>query len=77
MNTQQTNTNQIQAVVNLLKNGSYSDINYFLKLLQTIENSAEKEELFEAIIFALIIEIKNYEIFFEQLKQNKIRKAIL
>ena len=35
------------------------------------EISADKEELFEAIIFALIIEIKNYDIFFEQLKQQK------
>ncbi len=77
MNTQQTNTNQIQAVVNLLKNGSYSDINYFLKLLQTIENSAEKDWLYEAIIFALIIEIKNYEIFIEQSKQNKKMKGVL
>ncbi len=71
MNTQQNDTNQIQAVVNLLKNGSYSELKYFLELLKIIENSAEKEELFEAIIFALIIEIKNYETFFEQLKQQK------
>jgi hypothetical protein len=77
MNNQQNNPNQIKAIVDLLKNSSYSEIKYFFELLKTIENSAEKYGFYEAIIFSLLIQIKNYEIFFEQLKQNKIRKEVI
>lgn len=71
MNNHQTNQSQIQSVIDVLKNGSYSELNYLFDLLKTIGSSADKDGLYEAIIFSLIIQIKNYEIFFEQLKQQK------
>ena len=65
------NSNRVQTIVEYLKNGNYSDVKQFIELIKNAEKSAENDEFFEAIIFSLIMQIKNYERILEQIKNQK------
>ncbi len=51
----------VQETVSLLKNGKFLDTVDFIELLKSAGNSGKNDGFFEAVIFSLIIQIKNYE----------------